>query len=429
MKYTLFLCFLLTCTSACSKNSHEIPDGNPVKPEEPEETTVKPKYLWFDAEANFTRFATQDSIRYYLDKTKETGFTHIVVDVRPIYGQVLYKKTTTMQQLTKVGGKTVNRDWDYLQFFIDESKKRDLKVVVSTTFFPAGNPVTKEGLVYEDAEWAKKTTKQWTPKGYKDIKDDPTKVAAFLNPALPEVQELALTFVKEIVSNYEIDGYALDYCRYPDVQSDFSDESRAKFEAYIGKKLTNFPNDIFSWNGTERVDGPYAKKWFEFRSMIIHDFIKKTREEIKSIKPDVNVELWSPSWYGALYENGQNWASTQYNPAFEYYWASPEYYKTGFAELLDIFLLGTYLDIVYGKDEPESIEYGIARAKRIIKNGCTIYGTIDASKKKDVGDAATVCLEQTEGLMVFDIVHVINNNWWGALKNSISKYSDKYEKK
>ena len=47
----------------------------------------KPKMLWFDAEANFKRFASQDSIRYYLDRTVECGFNHIVVDVRPIWNR------------------------------------------------------------------------------------------------------------------------------------------------------------------------------------------------------------------------------------------------------------------------------------------------------------------------------------------------------
>ena len=49
-----------------------------------------PKYLWMCAEANFERFSTKDSIDYYLDKIKETGFNHIVVDIKPIQGKVLY---------------------------------------------------------------------------------------------------------------------------------------------------------------------------------------------------------------------------------------------------------------------------------------------------------------------------------------------------
>lgn len=70
--------------------------------------------------------------------------------MRPVYGDVLYKKTSLMTELTTVNGFSCTL-WDYLQFFIDEAKKRDLKVTVSTTIFPAGRPDTKEGMAYRDA--------------------------------------------------------------------------------------------------------------------------------------------------------------------------------------------------------------------------------------------------------------------------------------
>ena len=47
--------------------------------------------MWIDAEANFERFSHKDSIDYYLEKIKSLGFTHAVVDIRPITGEVLYK--------------------------------------------------------------------------------------------------------------------------------------------------------------------------------------------------------------------------------------------------------------------------------------------------------------------------------------------------
>ncbi|HMR19697.1 MAG TPA: hypothetical protein PKA53_10395, partial [Sphingobacterium sp.] len=46
--------------------------------------------LWFDATANFDRFCDRDSIVFYLQKSKDVGVTDIVVDVKPITGEVLY---------------------------------------------------------------------------------------------------------------------------------------------------------------------------------------------------------------------------------------------------------------------------------------------------------------------------------------------------
>lgn len=417
MKVLFAVCILLLVS--CGQKA-PLKDQDTTLSENPSE---KPKYLWFDAEANFERFSNQDSIRYYLDKTKETGFNQIVVDVRPIYGDVLYKKTSFMTELKTLNGFSRTLEWDYLQFFIDEAKKRGLKITVSTTIFPAGRPDTKEGEVYRDDFWDEKTCVQHKPEGFKDIRDDATKVAAFLNPVLPESQEFALKFIRELVSNYDFDGFALDYCRFPGIESDFSEATRLQFELYIGEKIQNYPNDIFYWEGATRHDGRFAKKWFEFRSKVIHDFVKKAKAEIKSIKPAVQLEYWAASWYGALYAQGQNWASKAYDPSSDYPdWASASYKNTGFAEHLDAFIIGTYLEKVYGMDDQESIEYGLARGRRLLNGDCKMYGSIYAQNREQIGDAAYLCLKNSDGLMVFDIVQVIQYNLWDDLKKAIDKY-------
>ena len=45
-------------------------------------------------------------------------------------------------------------------------------------------------------------------------------------------------------------------------------------------------------------------------------------------------------WYPTYYEYGVNWASESTIPEEE--WASTEYYKTAFAELLDYLVVGCY---------------------------------------------------------------------------------------
>ena len=119
----------------------------------PRAAAGKPKYLWFDATANFERFAVRDSVDLYLDKACRAGFNRIVVDVRPVEGDVLYA-SDFMTQATTIGSVTVPaRGWDYLQFFLDEAHKRGLKVTVSTTIFPMGMPSTRQGPVYRDSKW------------------------------------------------------------------------------------------------------------------------------------------------------------------------------------------------------------------------------------------------------------------------------------
>lgn len=77
---------------------------------------------------------------------------------------------------------------------------------------------------------------------------------------------------------------------------------------------------------------------------------------------------------------------------------------------------------IFGLNDPESIEYGIARAQRIVHGACKVYGTLYALNHKDnIADAVYVCLSQSEGLMVFDIVQVIEFNQWTAIKEGIQR--------
>ncbi len=383
----------------------------------------KPKYIWMCLDANFERFTSQDSIRYYMDKAKETGFNHIVVDVRGCEGSVLYN-SEFIPQLTTVEGFTYQRDWDYLQFFIDEARKRDLGVTVSASIFPSGSPYTFEGPAYTDPEVAKMTCLQYTPNGMSRLMDDQRKVGAFLNPVLPESREYAKRMIREILTNYKFDGFALDYCRFPDADSDFSDASREAFEAFLGKKVERFPEDIFTYdeNGA-RVPGLYYKEWWQFRGEVIRNFVADVRTMVDELQPGVQLEYWAASWLHAIYTQGQNWASPRSRFYEEYLndWATPDYYKTAFADQLDVFITGTYLERVWGADDNESIEYGLNRTLRDIDGDCAVYGSLYAQNKNQFEDAVYLCLSKTEGLMVFDIVQVIESDMWAEIKRGIDR--------
>lgn len=400
------------------------PDPDPEPDPEPELKPAKEKMLWMDASANIKRFSSQANARHFLDLIVQTGFNKIVVDVKPTQGDVLYQ-SDFMTRVDVLNGEKVYIDWDYLQFFLDEAKSRDLKVTVSTTFFPMGKQAYQSGEVYRDSKWEGKTCMQYTPQGMLDIKDDPTKVAAFLNPLLPEVQEYLLRMVREIVTKYDFDAYALDYCRFPDAQSDFSQASREAFEQYLGHAVETFPEDIFTYDAKgNMVAGKYYKQWWAFRAKVIRDFVAQVRTTVKQVKPDVKIEYWAASWWHGIYGNGQNWASPSFDPTTEgsYEWVSPRYAEGGFADQLDTFLLGAYLNVIYGPSNPSSIEYAINRANRLIGDDCTLFGTIScADRKFDIEEAVYACLMRTEGLMVFDIVHVIGNQMWDKIKKGIDR--------
>lgn len=384
----------------------------------------KPKYLWVAIDANFERLSTKDSICFYLDKMKETGFNGVVVDVKGVEGSVLYN-SDFIPKLTKVKDFSCIRDWDYLGYFIEQAGKRDISVCVSAAIFPVGSPYHGVGPVYEDENLRKFTCLEYTPSGMKKIEDDPSQVGAFMNPLLPESRAYALRMLEEIFTRYEFDAFCLDYCRFAGAQCDFSPATREAFEDYLGEKLERFPEDVFSYDADgARVPGKYYKQWWTFRSMAIRDFISEIRDLRDRVAPEVKLHYWAASWLHAIYVNGQNWGSpkAEYYKDYEYDWATPDYGKTGFADLLDVFITGTYLERIWGADDPESIEYGINRSIRDVMGDCSVHGSLYAKNTvEDFDEAVYLSLSRTEGLMVFDMIQVVQNKLWNKIKAGIER--------
>lgn len=390
----------------------------------------KPKYLWMCGEANFDRFSNQDTISYYLEKAKQTGFNNIVVDVKPIEGKVLYK-SKIVPELTCVDSLVVERDWDYLQYVIDEAHRLGMKVTASACVFPVGSSWWQKGLCYEDSTFDGRTCLEYRPDGtMEDIRTNTTKVAAFLNPVRQDSRDYAMSILNEIVSNYDIDGLALDYCRFPDLESDFSKESRDAFEKYIGATVEHCPNDILTYDAEgEVVPGKHYNDWLAFRAGVLCDFITNVSDSMKTIRPELELNYWAGSWIHAIEKNGQNWASPRSEWCKKYPYGSDAYQKAGFAPALDNFIVGAYLERVYGPDDNESVEYALNRADSIIMGDCHVIGSIQSiNHSADVDDphnltnAVKCCLENSEGLMVFDIVHIINRDQWEQIKKGIDEY-------
>jgi len=259
-----------------------------------------------------------------------------------------------------------------------------------------------------------------------DIKDNSSQHHVFINPVDPDWKNLTLDLLREI-AGYPVDGIALDYCRYANGgNADFSEASRIAFEKYLGKKINRFPDDIFKYDANgKRIPGIYYKDWWSFRAKNIHDFVKSVRNLIKDLNPKIELEYWAASWYNSLHATGQNWASKNHDTSKERPdFANEDYSKYGFADLLDIFQSGAYLEIIWGLDEPESIESQLANSMRVVQNDCKLYGSVYAANQKtikDISDAVFVCLRDTDGLSVFDIVQVIQFNLWDGIKEGIQR--------
>ena len=433
---TAFILFSLLFTSCAVKKQQ----GKGEKP------FVDRNILWFDATANFDRFCHKDSIDYYLRKSKEVGITDVVVDVKPITGEVLYPSKIA-PVMTSWGESKTKKDlsWDMLSYFIEQGHKLGLKIHASTNVFVAGHNFFDRGVVYDDPSKFHWRTTSYLPEGMKSITEQKNKYSAMINPVLKEVREYELSILKELVSMYpKLDGVILDRVRFDNLNADFSEHSKKQFEAYLGKPIANFPADIYSFEGKVRKDGPLFKEWLTWRAKIIHDFIYEARTALKSINPKLVFGDYTGSWYPLYYDVGVNFASKDYDPSKEFDWASADYKNYGYAEALDLFTTGNYYfevekSEILKKSEETALESGLKVAQeewytvegsaelvnRVTMGKTPVYAGLYVEQYKGHPEqfikALQMCREKSEGSMIFDIVHIINYGWWDQVKEGLKK--------
>jgi uncharacterized lipoprotein YddW (UPF0748 family) len=418
---------------SCSEDKSDILDEEdiniPLEPTGSTETVNKPKAMWIDAHANFTRFADKEAITTYMEKIKDVGLNMIYLDIKPGIGYALYN-SDILPKLTKWGNETVNRDWDYFDFFLQEAERLDIDVIASISAMGYGSTAYKEGPIFDDNTWDGKTQKKMNknnPNDLIDIRTETSVDAAMLNPCLSDVQQFVISVCEEIFTKYprskypKLKGLSLDYLRWYGADYGMSDETIAAFEAYSGKTV-NSRNDIITATGG--IGSLYAD-WIEFRTQTITNLLNSIKNHIKRIDSSLEVHLWASADWASRYTVGQNWASSEYTPTSSAIYTS-NYSKTGFAQDLDVFVLGAYSEYVWKSENPNSVwtvENFVTTYNQWITDACTVYGSIPAYvyDNTKMSDAIYLCLKNTDGLMVFELSHVINRSLWNGIRKGISR--------
>jgi uncharacterized lipoprotein YddW (UPF0748 family) len=421
----LFLCLSVLCRST--------PAG-----------ASKAALMWFDATANFERLSAPDSIDFYLEKIKSLGFTHAVVDMRPISGEVLYESEYAPQM--KEWKNFRRGDFDYLGYFIQKAHTLGLEVHASLNVFVAGHNYFDRGPVYEaHPEWA---TMLYTPeKGIVPITSEKRKYSAMVNPINETFRTHILNILKEITRKYPaLDGLILDRVRYDGISADFSEASKAAFEQYIGEPVAVFPGDIFKWvKGDDgqyhRENGKHFPKWIAWRAKVIHDFMVQARDEVKSVNPNISFGDYTGAWYPSYFEVGVNFASRTYDPSQDYDWATPDYKNFGYAEVLDLYTTGNYYTDVSNDDyrahrssirnetdsRAQSSEWycveGSCERLREILNGHPFIGGLLVDQfynnPENLVRSFEMNLQKSDGVMVFDISHIVHKDLWKEVEEGM----------
>lgn len=406
----------------------------------------KPRFIWVDAAANFPDFAnSKENILRDLTLAKNAGFTDVVVDVRPTSGDVLFA-TDVVDQVKWLGawlpaGYTkIERTatWDYLQAFIDAGHSLGLKIHAGFNTMVGGNnnSLGPIGVLFRETakrDWA---TQLLTSSGIVNTMDQGSSGAKFFNPVNTDVQEYICDMLEDLAAYKDLDGIILDRGRFDDLDSDFSSYSKKKFEDYLGYSVANFPKDVMT-AGTTTANLPatlptYFKQWLEFRAKVIHDFMEKARIRVKAVNSDVQFGVYVGGWYSSYYNVGVNWASPKYNTASEYSkWATSKYQNYGYADHMDIILIGAYASPtrVYGASE-WTIQGFCKKAVDKIKGDAIVVGgpdvgngdwatSSDAVINTAITQSVDAAINACDGYFLFDMIHLKKKNQWEFVKTGI----------
>ena len=394
--------------------------------------------LWVSQFPNAKYLTSEEAIDSMIVQAKKAGFTAICIDMKGSEGFVSYRKndlskTPYITNIKDPNKRIIENGFDLLESTIKVTHAHGIKVLVSFNFFTEGNISTREYAVLNEHKDWEEIVQRPEDKGQLLRITESTigqqaaagkKIAlAFVNPANKEVQDFQLLRVEEVLKNYDVDGIVLDRCRYDNLYADFSHVTRNAFADYLkqqNKKLENFPNDAFIINEEGNiVQGKYFVEWIAFRSDVIKKFTDRLRTLVDKYKqaknPQLTMSAYVGSWYEVYYQNGVNWASTDFRyddrlqfPESKIY--TPQYYETSYLENLDFLMIGTYF-----RTEREINRY--TTLGNILTNGKRpLYASIGLPdiKENELEDIFKSSLEKSDGMMIFDVCFI--KNWDNFIK-------------
>ncbi len=71
------------------------------------------------------------------------------------------------------------------------------------------------------------------------------------------------------------------------------------------------------------------------------------RKEVKEANPKISFGTYTGAWYPSYYEVGVNFVSKKYDPSKDFDWATSNYMKYGYVELIDLYATGNYYTDIF----------------------------------------------------------------------------------
>lgn len=436
--------------------------------------------VWVDATANLAWTIDPVKVAEFVGNAKRVGFNEIIVDVKPINGKVLFEgspaeRFTTFRDVRlPVGYDTLEvfsrecrrqgiRICAALNVFSEghsyfpgvglafDRPDWHTKVAVARYYLrlddgtevplltdpraPArqgwaqladeGTPIPGTELKVKGIGDRAILSWRWSTQIVPQLEAYPEMVAVFVDPLAPGVRSRMLDYVRR-VAKYDIDGIVFDRLRYSALDSGMGPEMRAAFERKYGG-VAAWPESVFYASPTigPLRRGPRFAQWMQFRAEVIQEFLAEALQVAKTENPDLTLGSYVGAGWETYFDVGVNYATDE--PRAHYSWAAEEYGLAGYAGFLDYLMTGCFYRIAAEIDpgvspgrERFTVEGGAKLTATLAERSTyvlpSLYGLDWEGNEQGLRNAIAACRKYGSGLMFFDAIYILRNNWWSVFE-------------
>ena len=173
------------------------------------------------------------------------------------------------------------RDWDPLKIAIEAAHAYGMELHAWVWTFAVGN--TRHNLlINKPLEYPGpiiSVNNNWALKGQDGQLRLEMQPEMWVSPANKSACSFLRELFKEIVTNYDIDGFQFDYVRFP-FQKTYSQ---------AGFDLATKNAFIEKTGSVPALNGKINRIWRDWKAELVSDFVKETSAELKKIKPNLKI--------------------------------------------------------------------------------------------------------------------------------------------
>ena len=236
--------------------------------------------------------STKEGVQKFLKTCSECGFNRIYVETNSV-GTSYYHSDILNSH--KIFGRKYDEYKDYLECFIEEAHKLNIEVITWVQVMRARNNGGQLASCYKE---------EWLSIDYNGEK------CTFLDSTNPEVHKFLISQFSEIVNNYNNDGLEYDYIRY-ESSNILSYPSKITDFGYTENSITMFKKK-YGYKESEDIkkileDKKARTRWVEFKKQRITDLLISSKEELRSIRPNLILTAAVFSGAGNIDSIMQDW--------------------------------------------------------------------------------------------------------------------------